>query len=161
MKRKFSWLLAVIFTITMIGQIVLAFIFYKDAKYEIVQNIGWAFMVVSAVFGWLPMFTFRKRGAVSKGKSYMMTTKLVDQGLYSIVRHPQYLAGHLLAISLYLITQQWASLLLGLLNMVQCYLSAMEEERDSKEKFGTAYDDYMQRVPRFNFILGIARKFIA
>jgi len=40
------------------------------------------------IFGVLPVFEFRKKGGVKKGKSYIHTTKLVDTGIYSIVRHP-------------------------------------------------------------------------
>jgi protein-S-isoprenylcysteine O-methyltransferase Ste14 len=74
--------------------------------------------VLSAVFGVLPIYTFRKKGGVVKGQSYMKTTELVDTGVYSIVRHPQYLAGLLLIIALMLVTQHWLSIIAGIIAFV-------------------------------------------
>lgn len=88
MNRKFIWILAIALTITSIGQIVLAIIFYRHEVSIPIRNTGWVFIWISAIFGWLPMATFRKHGKVAKGKSYMLTTKLVAKGVYSIVRHP-------------------------------------------------------------------------
>ena len=157
MIRKFSWPLAVLLTITSIGQIILAVLFFQQAKFESLQNIGWFSLFISAILGWLPQFTFKKHGGVAKGKSYMMTTQLVDRGIYSLVRHPQYLAGFFLAVGLVLITQHWASLVLGIMNCIQYYFSAVEEEKFLLEKFGAAYQDYMQRVPQFNIFSGFIR----
>ena len=39
--------------------------------------------------GLLPIITFRRKGGVAKGESYIKTTVLVDTGIYAIVRHPQ------------------------------------------------------------------------
>lgn len=55
--------------------------------------------MLSALFGWLPIFTFRKKGKV-QGRGHIQTTVLVESGVYSIVRHPQYLSGILLCIGL-------------------------------------------------------------
>ncbi|MBM4029289.1 MAG: hypothetical protein FJ280_28415, partial [Planctomycetes bacterium] len=60
-----------------------------------------------SIFGWLPIFTFKKMGGVSKGQSYIHTTALVDRGIYAIVRHPQYLAGILMGMALPFISQHW------------------------------------------------------
>jgi len=32
-------------------------------------------------------------GGVKEGESYVKTTRLVDESLYAVVRHPQYLGG--------------------------------------------------------------------
>ena len=88
---------ATILTIAAVGQIVLAFLFYNPEGNELLINIGWGVLMLSAIFGWLPIFTFRRKGGV-KGKGYIRTTVLVDRGVYGIVRHPQYLAGVLLLV---------------------------------------------------------------
>jgi protein-S-isoprenylcysteine O-methyltransferase Ste14 len=156
MNRQFI-LFGVVLTITMISQIVLAIIFYNDLSLDWLCNIGWPVLWVSAVFGLLPILTFRKFGGVDPKKSYMRTQRLVDKGIYRIVRHPQYVSGILISVGLYLITQHWASLLLGAANIFQFVLSAISEEDESRVKFGTAYEEYMQRVPRFDFISGLFR----
>jgi len=63
---------------------------------------------LSAVFGWLPIFFFRRHGRVAKGKSYMHTTALVTRGPYATIRHPQYLAADLLALAIICIVQHWS-----------------------------------------------------
>jgi protein-S-isoprenylcysteine O-methyltransferase Ste14 len=101
------------------------------------------------------MYTFRKSGGVNKGKSYIHTTKLVNTGVYSIVRHPQYLAGILLNIALILITQHWLSIVAGIIAVIIMYYDTLKAESRLIEKFGEDYKHYMGRVPRLNFVMGI------
>lgn len=142
--------------IAAVGQIVLAIVLYEPDASAAVINTGWGILWVSAIFGWLPIFTFRKKGEV-KGRGYIQTTKLVDSGVYAIVRHPQYLAGVLMGIALPLITQHWSVLALGVVAAAIYYVNTFEEEKSNIEKFGQAYQRYMETVPRLNFILGIVR----
>jgi protein-S-isoprenylcysteine O-methyltransferase Ste14 len=140
-------------TIIVVGQIILAIVLYDPDANKAVINTGWIVLWISAVFGWLPIYTFRKKGEV-QGKSYIHTTKLVDSGVYSIVRHPQYLAGILISIALPLITQHWAVLIFGILAIGIYYFDTFDEEKGCLGKFGVAYQNYMEKVPRLNFILG-------
>ena len=78
--------MATILTLAAVGRIVLAVFLYKDGN-NVVANLGWAILWISAIFGCLPIFT----------------------------------------------------------------------EETSIEKFGEAYKEYMQRVPRVNFLFGISR----
>jgi len=157
MKNRIARTTEIILTITSIAQIILAFFFYNYLNNSHLCNIGWVFLWVSALFGVLPIITFKKYGGVSAEKSYIHTTCLVDKGIYSIVRHPQYLAGLLISIGLILITQHWSSLLLGCINIYIYFFSAIDEERLLLEKFGEQYQIYTDRVPRFNFLIGIIR----
>ncbi|MGD8605163.1 MAG: isoprenylcysteine carboxylmethyltransferase family protein [Anaerolineales bacterium] len=146
----------IILTIAALGQIIAVIVFYDPQANTARINIGWFVMMLSAVFGWLPILTFRQKGQV-EGRSYMHTTVVVDSGIYSIVRHPQYLAGILMAIAFSLITLHWLVALLGLVVIVNCYSTTFDEEVRCIEKFGDEYRQYMQRVPRINFLAGIAR----
>jgi protein-S-isoprenylcysteine O-methyltransferase Ste14 len=157
MKNKWMTLYGIILTIAAVGQIIAAVLFYDPTASAAVINTGWGVMMVSAIFGWLPIVTFRRKGKV-EGRGYIHTTKLVDSGVYSIVRHPQYLAGILLNIALVLITQHWLVAVLGLIAIIVNYLDTFTEEENCIEKFGDAYRQYMDKVPRLNFILGIIRK---
>jgi len=145
-----------ILTIAAVGQIISAFLFYNPDGNELIINIGWGVLLLSAIFGWLPIFTFRLKGSV-KGRGYMHTTILVDSGIYSIVRHPQYLAGVFLSIALFLIAQHCLVAALGTVAVVIYYLDTYDEEKRCIDKFGESYKKYMKRVPRMNFILGIVR----
>ncbi len=144
-------------TLAAVGQIVLSFFLYNKDGNETVINLGWVILWISAIFGWLPIFTFKKYGRVPKGKSYIQTAALVDRGVYAIVRHPQYLAGILMGIALPMISQHWAVAVLGIVAVVIYILNTFDEEASNIEKFGDGYREYMQRVPRFNFLLGIYR----
>ena len=54
-----------------------------------------------------------------------------------------------------LIAQHWAIIVIGVAAMAVNYASAPLEEQSCIEKFGDDYKDYMQRVPRMNFLAGL------
>ena len=157
MRNKKTIVLTILLSIASVGQIILAVVLYDKNGNTAVINLGWVILWVSAVFGCLPIFTFKKWGGVPKDKGYIHTTKLVDRGLYAILRHPQYLAGILIGLALPLITQHWLIAVLGVVVIFINYITTYDEERDAIAKFGDEYRAYMQRVPRFNFLLGIFR----
>jgi len=74
---------------------------------------------------------------------------LATTGPYARVRHPQY-AGFILILFGFLL--QWPTLLTLLMFPVLVYMYsrlALREERDSREAFGEAWDEYAARTPRF------------
>ena len=150
-------ILAVLAAFISVGQIVLTILLYAEDANVAVRNTGWGILWVSAIFGWLPIFTLKRWGGVAKGKSYIHTTQVVDRGIYSIVRHPQYLAGILMGIALAFIAQHWIVSVFGVAAVVVYYVSTFDEEERALEKFGDDYSKYKQRVPRVNFLLGIVR----
>ena len=153
-------LTSIVWILTAGGQLVVTLVFFDPSASSTRINIGWLIIFISGIFGWLPIFTFRSRGKVA-GRSYVHTTVLVDSGVYSIVRHPQYLAGLLINLAAPLITWHWLVILLGAASVVMYWWSAVEEEKINLEKFGDAYQEYQERVPRFNFLLGLIRKLTA
>ena len=157
MKGAKAIVLATILTVAAVGQIVLAFVLYNKNGNNDIENIGWIIVWISALFGWPPIYTFKKYGGVAKGKSYVHTSVLVDKGIYAIVRHPQYLAGILIAVGLPLIVQHWLIGVLGAVAIVIYYTDTYREERAVIDKLGHQYTEYMSRVPRLNFIAGIIR----
>jgi protein-S-isoprenylcysteine O-methyltransferase Ste14 len=152
-------LTSILWILTAGGQLVAAWIFYDPTGSSARINLGWLIIFISGIFGWLPIFTFRSRGKV-EGPGYIHTTVLVDSGVYSIVRHPQYLAGLLINIGTLLITWHWLVLLFGVASVGMYWWSAVVEEEKNLEKFGNAYREYQERVPRFNFIWGLIRRVI-
>jgi protein-S-isoprenylcysteine O-methyltransferase Ste14 len=138
-------------------QYVLGFFVFKMPGAEALHWVGWGIWILSCVFGFVPIVTLRQRGGVPKGKSYVHTTRVVDSGLYAIVRHPQYVAGILLNVAFMFLAQQWLIIVLGIVSASLMYLDMRQADRDCLEKFGDEYRRYMQRVPRANFVLGIFR----
>ena len=156
LKKNLWTTLTIVWSILIVSQIVLAFFFQKDYL-PAAKNVGWGFIFLSSIFGILPIITFRMKGGVEKGKSYMHTTRIVSHGIYSIIRHPQYMAGILINIGIILISQHWLIILIGALAIVFSYFDALRADRVLIKKFGKEYLKYMKKVPRLNFIAGIIR----
>ena len=150
-------LLSSIASVLTAAQVVLAF-FLRGSSSEALQWAGWICLWTSGIFGMLPIITFRRKGGVPKGKSYMKTTGLVDTGIYAIVRHPQGgTAWLLINLGVMLIAWHWTSVVLGLASMGLVYADTFKSDQYCIKKFGDAYRRYMRRVPRVNFVAGIIR----
>jgi protein-S-isoprenylcysteine O-methyltransferase Ste14 len=164
-RRSFSWIDFVpvtLISILFILQIVVGinFLLSGVSQIDILAYAGVGLYVFSGlVFGWLPVVEFRRKGGVSRGKSYIHTTQLVDTGIYSIVRHPQYVTFILWALAGVLLFQHWIVVLLGIPIVPLTYIDLIRADRDAIEKFGDAYRAYLEKVPRANFLLGIIRRF--
>jgi len=140
-----------------VAQIILGFVLRRPGI-EVLRTVGFIVWWIGVIFGWLPIFVLRSKGAVARGDSYVKTTKLVDTGIYGIVRHPQMgTAWLLMCTAMMLMAQHWSSVALGVPAMVLAYLDLLKADRRLVEKFGDAYRRYMERVPRVNFVLGIVR----
>lgn len=160
-QQKSSWrsyIPATVAGVLTLAQLIGVFFLGVDEVNSALRILGWVIWLSSVIFGVLPIIIFRARGGVPQGNSYIKTTLLVDDGLYGIVRHPQYLAGILLNLALILISQHWLIIILGIPAMVLMYIDIQKADRNEIEKFGDAYREYMERVPQINFILGIIRQ---
>ena len=117
--------------------------------------LGWIVWATGMVLVMAPIVMFPRRGGVPRGKSFVHTTQLVDSGIYSIVRHPQYLGGILaIFVATPLLYPHWIFVVLGVPGIVILYLSIREEEKRLIERFGDDYHTYMKKVPRMNIIQG-------
>jgi len=161
-RKSFSWMDFVpvtLVSILFISQIIVGiFLLSGVSQIEVLAYVGVGLYVFSGlVFGWLPVFEFRRKGGVKRGKSYIHTTQLVDTGIYSIVRHPQYVTFILWAIAGMLLFQHWIVVLLGIPIFPLTYIDLIKADKDAIEKLGDDYKRYMKRVPRMNLLLGILR----
>jgi protein-S-isoprenylcysteine O-methyltransferase Ste14 len=163
-RKSFSWkdfAPVTLATILFISQIIVGlYLLPGVSQIEVLAYVGVGLYVFSGlVFGWLPIIEFRKKGEVGKGKSYIHTTPLVDTGIYSVVRHPQYVTFMLWAIAGMLLFQHWIVVLLGIPIFPLTYIDLIKADKDALEKFGDDYRAYMKKVPRANFLLGLVRRF--
>jgi protein-S-isoprenylcysteine O-methyltransferase Ste14 len=150
-------LLSSIGAVLTIAQIALA-CFVRGQGSEAAAWAGWICLWSAGIFGVVPIFTFKWKGGVAQGESYTKTTRLVDTGLYAIVRHPQGgTAWLLISLGLMLIAWHWTSLVLGLAAMALAYLDTYKLDRQLVAKFGDAYRRYAERVPRVNPVVGLVR----
>jgi protein-S-isoprenylcysteine O-methyltransferase Ste14 len=121
--------------------------------------LGWIVWAIGMVLVMAPIIMFPRRGGVAKGKSFVHTTRLVDTGIYSVVRHPQYLGG-ILAVFLatVLLYPHWLFVVLGIPGALLLYFSTFMEDKRLIRQFGEEYQAYIERVPRMNIVLGIIRQ---
>jgi protein-S-isoprenylcysteine O-methyltransferase Ste14 len=153
-------ILATVGGIFQVAQIVLSLFRQNPAGHYWLRVVGWTVWAFSAYFGIAPIIEFRRRGGVSKGRSYMRTTRLVETGPYALVRHPQYLAGILISVALPLITQDWIVTVLAPAPIAITCLDAIQADRNCIENFGDDYRAYMERVPRLNPLAGYLRRLL-
>ena len=154
-----DFIVSTLASLLFILQIILGFYLLNSiSQIEYVAYIGIGLYIISGViFGMLPTVEFRNKGGVNKGKSYIHTTKLVDSGIYSIVRHPQYLSFILFAMAGMLLFQHWIIVVLGASIIPLVYIDLIKADKEGIRKFGDKYKLYMQKVPRANLIIGIIR----
>ena len=74
------------------------------------------------------------------------TEKIVTRGVYSIVRHPQYLGGLLAHVGISFLLSAWYSLLSTPLMGVLIFLISKKEEEELIREFGKEYEDYKKKV---------------
>ncbi|MCF7810634.1 isoprenylcysteine carboxylmethyltransferase family protein [bacterium] len=130
----------------------------KTESYFLLFIIGWITWAFGMSLVMAPIIMFPRHGGIPSGKSFVNTTRLVNTGIYSIVRHPQYVGG---IFAIFLTTllwyPHWLFALLALIGAVVIYASAREEEQRLIDQFGNEYVQYMQKVPGMNLIVGAIR----
>ena len=142
--------------VLIIAQAILSLFLYNPAGNQALRIVGWIVGAVAALFGMLPMITLRRQGGIPREKDYTHTTILVDSGIYSVVRHPQYLSFMLLNLFLILIAQHWLITMIGIAAMALVYTGIVPQaDQANIEKFGDEYKRYMQSVPGMNTFTGV------
>ena len=75
------------------------------------------------------------------------TEKIVTTGVYSIVRHPQYLGGLLAHVGISFLLSARYSLLSTPIMVILIYLISRKEEEELIREFGKEYEDYKKKAP--------------
>jgi protein-S-isoprenylcysteine O-methyltransferase Ste14 len=75
------------------------------------------------------------------------TEEIVTKGVYSIVRHPQYVGGLLAHAGICFLLSAWYSLLSTPLMVAIIYLISRKEEEELVKEFGKEYEKYKKKVP--------------
>lgn len=96
---------------------------------QVIIGIG----ILLVIFGWKEIY---------EGKG-----KLVTTGIYSYVRHPQYLGFLLITLGLNVWWLTFITLALWPVVIIVYYKLAKTEEKEAIEEFGEEYIKYMQQVP--------------
>jgi len=160
-RSQMTWkdfISAAIYSPLIIIQFILTIFFFQNYyNLEIIMYTGYLVWLLSIFFAFAPIIILKKRGGVPKGKGYVHTTQLVTNGLYGIVRHPQYTGGLLLILAMMMVSQHWIVVIAGIVALVIFYYDITREDKHLTKRYGEQYKDYMRKVPRTNFVLGIIR----
>lgn len=134
--------------------ILFSILFYNSVNSIILLYIGW-FTLVFGLIIVLYSSQLRQKARIQENKVVRET--FVENGLYSLVRHPEFLGHILIFLALIFIAQHILNLVIGIILIVLLYFAMIDEEKKNIEKFGNTYKDYMHRVPRVNLLIGIIR----
>src|SRR4030042_1400658 len=111
--------------------------------------------LVIFLFGSLGLLILRTFGAPASStqdagkQAFEMTTQLVTDGPYRLIRHPLYSSLFFLTWGVFLKQIILVSVLLAIIASLALFLTAAYEERENLGKFGDEYASYMQHTKRF------------
>lgn len=77
------------------------------------------------------------------------TERIIARGVYSIVRHPQYLGGLMSHIGISFLFSAWYSLLFTPVMVIVIYVISKKEEKELIKEFSVEYKNYKKKVPMF------------
>jgi protein-S-isoprenylcysteine O-methyltransferase Ste14 len=122
---------------------------FAPAEKVLTQNALTYLLVISAVLYWLYFFSLAvhiNRGAAS---SSVKTDKLIQSGVYGLVRHPIYDADIVLAWGVFLFWPTLRVFLIAIWLTAVLFYWMRLEEKILTEKFGNYYREYKKKVPMF------------
>ena len=125
---------------------VIAINLYPSIVKELIV-VGWVILGIGALFVVLSIVTLRRKGI----------SKIIDSGVYGVVRHPMYVGAMVMFFSHIFFGQNLIVVISTIIAIVCCYFIILSADQRNIEKFGVDYKRYMQKVPKMNFLLGIIR----
>jgi protein-S-isoprenylcysteine O-methyltransferase Ste14 len=109
---------------------------------SIQQIVSWTLLTMSVVPVILGFRTLQLHGKAQQ--QFENTRALVTSGIYKYIRHPMYLSLMLLGSGICLKNPGALAVGLGIVNCLALVGTALQEERELKEKFGLEYEAYMK-----------------
>lgn len=119
--------------------------FYDPLSWH--QIISWILLTLSLYFAVAGFLLLRNIG--KPDSNFENTSVLVRTGLYKYIRHPLYLSLFLLGTGVMFKDPSAKQLLLGSVNVIAVFLTAMIEEKEMTVKFGKEYLEYRKQTWMF------------
>ncbi len=125
----------------------------------LLEKFFWPIWIFAIILIAIPIYVFRKKGGVKKGESYINTQYLVNNGIFAIIRHPQYTGGIWIAFVLILPNQSWLIIVFAVLAIISYTVTIHLEEEKLVEKFGENYIEYKKRTSSCSFLIGVFKSY--
>jgi protein-S-isoprenylcysteine O-methyltransferase Ste14 len=111
------------------------------------HQVSWVLLILS-VYVVITGYLLLKR----KGKpdtNFENTSVLVKTGIYGYIRHPLYLSIFLFGTGVMFKDPGKIQIILGVINLIAIYFTALIEEREMIAKFGDEYRQYINQSKMF------------
>jgi protein-S-isoprenylcysteine O-methyltransferase Ste14 len=115
--------------------------------FSLLQIISWVTLILSGYVGILGFYILKKHGKADT--NFENTSVVVKESIYEYIRHPLYFSLFLVGTGVMIKDPQPAQLVLGFVNLVAVYLTALIEEKEMISKFGNQYSEYMKETKMF------------
>jgi protein-S-isoprenylcysteine O-methyltransferase Ste14 len=112
-----------------------------------VQLVSWFLLIFSLYVAITGFLLLRKKG--KPDRNFENTSLLVKSGIYGYIRHPLYLSIFLLGTGIMLKDPAPPQLILGAVNLIAVYITALIEEKEMITRFGDEYRVYMTETRMF------------
>ncbi|MFX0183054.1 MAG: methyltransferase family protein [Candidatus Hodarchaeota archaeon] len=103
------------------------------------------FIPIIIVVLWFALYGVKEVGL--KVAETHRAEKVITTGVYSLIRHPQYLGALLAHLAISILLSALYSFLLTPFMIAYLYLIAWKEEKELIKEFGKEYEDYKAKVP--------------
>ena len=127
----------------------------ERAGIAILQYISIIFFVAGVLLIVSSFVSLKRIGKPTSGLED--TTRMIHKGIFRILRHPLYLGLSLCTIGFLFAYQAIALIIIGIAAVFLFYTASRVEDTYNIKKFGSEYNEYMDRVPIWNFVAGIIR----
>ena len=114
---------------------------------QTIKILGEAIAVSGLVIFILAFFSFGDSWRI--GIDRKTAGQLVTGGIFSISRNPIYVAFDLIFIAVFLINGTWFFLIFALVAMLAVHSQTLREEKFLAHRYGDAYKQYRNKVPRY------------
>ena len=115
--------------------------------YSVVHLASW-FFLFSSVYPVTAGFILLKKTG-KPDNNFENTSVLVKSGIYGYIRHPAYLSLILLGTGIMLKDPSLFQLILGIVNLIAIFITAIVEEKEMIKKFDDSYRVYMKNTKMF------------
>lgn len=111
------------------------------------QSISWFLLTISLIFLFEAVRLMKKFG--EPANSFETTTKLVNNGIFRLIRHPMYASLLFLAWGIFFKSPASLDFGLVIISTFFLYATARMDEKECIVKFKSQYLDYMKKTRMF------------